>query len=423
MSRSQSGTILRFALILLALLFLSVHVQARPEGKPPSWHTKIKAYNDTLCPTATTTYGVTSSASSASSSTSGAPTYTAPPGTASKPKVLLIGNTFEFGYLSTLNFTTAYTGPLFDSLYACTTDGQICKLECGQELVSAQQITALALIPGIDLRQTYIFITGTGGVNPKYGTAGGAAIAKYSVQWEWGGMFLGTDLPANFSGQYFYSYAQDSPAKYPSLVGTEVYELNEALVDRFYNLTTNLTFADVTPALQTLRSTYVYEPARRAPFLAKCDVVSAQVYWHGNVAGENMEYYSNVVTSGAAKPCNTNEDDQGRLVALVGAAKHGLLDFGRVSMIKAFSNFDRPPPQLTAFQSRYEVGEGATVPGLTNSWNVIMTAVGDILSRWDSLYAAGIAAPNYVGDAKGSLGGTPEFVRNSSAVAGSVQGS
>lgn len=118
-------------------------------------------------------------------------------------------------------------------------------------------------------------------------------------------------------------------------------------------------------------------------------------------------YYTNVVTSGAAKPCNTNEDDQGRLVALVGGAKHGLLDVGRVSMIKAFSNFDRPTPQLTAFQSRNEVGEGATVPRLTNSWAVIMAAIGDIVDKWEDVYDSGIAAHNYIGDAKGSLRDTP----------------
>lgn len=349
--------------------------------------------------------------------------YTAPAGTLSKPKILLIANTFEFTYLPAVNFTTAYNGPLLDSLYACTADGEICKLECGQELVSAQQITALLMTPGMDFSTTYIFVTGTGGVNPKYGTAGGAAISKYSVQWEWGGMFLGSDLPANFSGQYFYSYAQAAPNEYPSLVGTEVYELNAALVDRFYNMTSSLPFEDVETSLQTLRSTYQYAPAQRTPFLAKCDVVSAQVYWHGDIAGENVEYYTNVVTSGAAKPCNTNEDDQGRFVALVAGAKHGLLDFGRVSLIKAFSNFDRPPPQLTAYQSRYFVGEAATGPGLRNAWAVIMTAAKDVLSKWASVYEVGIVATNYIGDAKGSLGGIPPFVRNSSAVAGSVQGS
>jgi purine nucleoside permease len=278
------------------------------------------------------------------------------------------------------------------------------------------------LVPGIDLSATYVIITGTGGVNPKYGTAGGVAISQYSIQLEWLSMFLGSDLPANFSSQYMYAYAQASPFEYPSLVGSEVYELNTALVDRIAAISTDLEFEDVDSDLQRLRQTYLFEAARKAPFLAHCDVVSSQIYWHGDVAGHNVEVYANIVTSGVAKPCNTNQDDQGRLLGLAGAAEAGLLDFSRVAMIKAFSNFDRPPPQLSAYQSRYYVGEAATGPGLRNAWSVIRGVVADVLEHWEDVYEDGISAPNYVGDAKGTLGGTPPFVQNSTAVAGSVQG-
>ncbi|KAF1344133.1 purine nucleoside permease-domain-containing protein [Delphinella strobiligena] len=237
MSLQQHFKVMQLALLFFTLLVISVHAEPGP-----SWSSKSEHYYGSATTLSSVTLSSKISTSTISSnltsttSTSAAAIYTAPVGTLSKPKVLLIGNTFEFTYLTGFNFTTAYTGPLLDSVYACTSDGEICKLECGQELVSAQQITALLLIPGMDFTETYTFITGTGGVNPKYGTAGGACISQYSVQREWGSMFLGSDLPANFSSQYFYLYAEASPSEYPSLVGTEVYELNEALVDRFYDL-------------------------------------------------------------------------------------------------------------------------------------------------------------------------------------------
>lgn len=221
--------------------------------------------------TVTTTAAIAATTSASATSS----LATATPGTPLSPKVLLIANTFEFGYLEEYNFTTVYTGDLFEKVFACTADGTVCKLACGQELVSASQITSLLLIPGVDLTKTYIIITGTGGVNPKYGTAGGTAISTFGIQWEWGDMFLGTDLPANFSGQYFSSYAQDAPYKYPSTVGTEVYKLNEALVDRFYSVGSKVTYEDVSKASQKLRTTYVYDAAKQAPFLARCDTVSA----------------------------------------------------------------------------------------------------------------------------------------------------
>lgn len=380
------------------------------------------AHDADSCPaTVTTTTTITASASV--STTSSSSLTTATPGTPVSPKILLIANEFEFGYLEAYTFTTQYTGALFDQVFACTADGTICKLECGQELVSASQITSLLLIPGVDLTKSYIIITGTGGVNPKHGTAGGAAISTFGIQWEWGDMFLGADLPANFSGQYFSSYAQLAPNQYPSTVGTEVYKLNDALVDRFYQVGSKVPYEEVSPFLQGLRATYEYDAAKQSPFLARCDTVSAQVYWHGNVAGENVEYYSNIITTGQAVPCNTNEDDQGRLMALFLGAVHKKIDFGRVSMIKAFSNFDRPPPQLTAYQSRFYVGEAATAPGLTNSWKTIMAVVDEILKNWEPIFEAGIKPKTYMGDLKGTLGGTCDFTLPASAAPGSVQGS
>jgi purine nucleoside permease len=373
------------------------------------------------CPHATTVTTTTTIAAVAWTSATSS-LVTATPGTPVAPKVLLIANDFEFGYLEEYNFTTQYTGPLFEEVFACTTDGTVCKLACGQELVSASQITALLLIPGIDLTKTYIIVSGTGGVNPKHGTAGGVAISTFGIQWEWGDMFLGSDLPANFSGQYFSSYAQDMPYKYPSTVGTEVYKLNEALVDRFYGVGDKVLYEDVSETSQALRATYLYDAAKQTPFLARCDTVSAQTYWHGNVAGENVEYYANLITTGKARPCNTNQDDQGRLVALFLGAVHNRIDFGRVSMIKAFSNFDRPPPQLTAYQSRFYVGEGATEPGLRNSWKTIVAVVDDVLGNWETIFEAGIKPNTYMGDLKGSLGGTSDFGTTASAAPGSVQG-
>jgi purine nucleoside permease len=345
---------------------------------------------------------------STGSSTTGV-TYTHIKGTLA-PNVLFIANAFEFSYLEGYNFSTAYNfsdSYMTQGTFNCTDDGETCMLAIGQELVSAMAITVLQLIPHLDLSKTYIIITGTGGVNPKYATAGGVTISRYSVQWEWGNMFLGDDLPANFSGQYFFAYGQDFPDIYPYVVGTEVYELNNALANRFYDLTSSLEYEEVEPALQEIRAKYEYAAARRSPFLARCDVVSAQVYWHGEVAGNNVEYYTNLVTNGTGKYCHTNEDDQGRIAALLLGAVHKKVDFGRIAMVKAFSNFDRPAPGTTAYQSRFLIGESATTPGLQNAWKTIKIIANDITANWGTVYKKGIEPDNYIGDGCAKLGGTP----------------
>lgn len=140
------------------------------------------------------------------------------------------------------------------------------------------------------------------------------------------------------------------------------------------------------------------------------------------MAGENVKYYANVITTGKARPCNTNQDDTGRLVALFLGAVHEKIDFGRVAIIKAFSNFDRPPPHLTAYQSRFSVGEGATEPGLRNSWKTIVAVVNDVLENWETIFEAGIKPNTYMGDLKERLGGSSDFGTTAGAAPGSVQG-
>lgn len=57
--------------------------------------------------------------------------------------------------------------------------------------------------PWLDLTTTYNFQTGTGGVKPKYGTLGDVVLSKYTVMFNFTNLFLGSDLPANFSDMYF----------------------------------------------------------------------------------------------------------------------------------------------------------------------------------------------------------------------------
>ena len=91
-------------------------------------------------------------------------------------------------------------------------------------------------------------------------------------------------------------------------------------------------------------------------------------------------------------------------------------------MIKAFSNFDRPPPQLTAYQSRFLVGEAATGPGLTNSWKTIVAVINDVVGNWTTIFEQGIKPSTYYGDLKSSLGGKCDFNGTAGVVQGVVQG-
>ncbi|KZF22833.1 purine nucleoside permease [Xylona heveae TC161] len=331
------------------------------------------------------------------------------------PKVMIItGFTPEREIWYPYNLTNDYPMPGFIPTYqnvSCTASDEICVMTMGQaEIGNGIAMTLLWSSPMFNLTETYFLIAGIGGVNPRYSTIGGVALARYVVQVEMGMAFAGSDLPANFSDLYFFPSFVTSPNQYPSLAGTEVYGLNGALRDKVASLVAekNISFAD-NPTAQAYRSKYTYAPARAAPTVDKCDVASAEVYWSGEVYARNVEYYVDLISNGTAKYCNTNEDDTGTMAGLLRGAMLGKLDFSRIVIAKGNSDFDRPPPGLSAYQNLMEVAQNGFEICLQNLFAVGSTFINDLVANWHSTYKHGVKTQNYVGDVCGYLGGTPDF--------------
>ncbi|SCU79781.1 LANO_0A07470g1_1 [Lachancea nothofagi CBS 11611] len=317
------------------------------------------------------------------------------------PKVMLAANAAELAYIKEFNFTTVVQTE-FNDIVACTNDYQICQFNATTQIKAAIAWTSLMNSRAFDFTQTYFLVSGTGGANPRVAAAGGVAISRFVMQFERGSMFFGSDLPENFTGNYFWAGGQ-TPSVYPSLVDTELFEFNTDLIDRIFDLSKDLEMTEISDDLIAYREKYEYPAARRSPFIAKCDTVASNAYWHGDVAATNVENYVRLLSNGTANYCNTNQDDTGRAAAMFHAARNGKLDFSRVAFVKAFSNYDRPPPSMTAYQTRM-MGDSATDVGLKNSWKVVLTFVDDVLNNWSSMYANGIQATGYVGDICDSMG-------------------
>lgn len=73
------------------------------------------------------------------------------------------------------------------------------------------------------------------------------------------------------------------------------------------------------------------------------------------------------------------------------------------------SNFDRPPPSLTALEHLQLLGQNGFQLAINNTWIAGGRIVAGILSDWDRVYGPGLPPTNYVGDVFGSLGGVPNF--------------
>ena len=91
------------------------------------------------------------------------------------------------------------------------------------------------------------------------------------------------------------------------------------------------------------------------------------------------------------------------------AAKHKLVDFSRIIVMRTGSDFERPYDGQSALDNLLYAEQGAFEPAVQNLYNAGVEVVQGILHEWDSTFAAGVKPKNYIGDIFATLGGEPDF--------------
>ncbi|KAF5023727.1 hypothetical protein F66182_4201 [Fusarium sp. NRRL 66182] len=272
------------------------------------------------------------------------------------------------------NLSRVVHSPGFSMLFPCaycTENGHVCHLTIGEgEVNSAASLMALVLSSKFDLSSTYFLIAGIAGVNPKQGTLGTVALARYAVQVALQYEIDPRSLPAEWPTGYI-SYGRDQPHEYPFITyGTEVFELNAQLQDAAYRLASKAELSDADGPKQ-YRALYgrageSYKSAIQPPSVVKCDTATSDVYYSGSRLSESFE--------------NTTR-----------------------------SNFDRPPPGRTDLEHLFNTQQNGFSIAIDNIFNAGVEIVKGIVQDWDSTFKHGIETDNYVGDIFGSLGSEPDF--------------
>lgn len=314
-----------------------------------------------------------------------------------------------------LNFTHNVTvpglSPLFPHVF-CVDDYSICNVVTGEgEINAAVTVTALTFSPKFDLSKTYVLVAGIGGVNPHKTTLAGVTLARYAVSV---GMQSELDYRSvashNWSTGWF-AYGTEAPGQYPTkFYGTEVFEFNEALRDRVYDLAQKATLADVASA-QDFRKLYPYAPANQPPSVVKCDAATSDGYYTGFLLADAFGKVMNIWTNGTAEYCSTAQEDTAIAEAFVRAAKLGLVDYNRFVLMRSASDFDREPPSMDPVEYFTKSSRGhAFSTAVTNLYHAGWPFVNDVVKNWEKLYENNTFTPkNYVGDVFGTLGGNPDF--------------
>ena len=261
------------------------------------------------------------------------------------------------------------------------TDSGVCLMTTGMGHANAAASTmALALSPQFDLSRTYFVVTGIAGIDPDVGTLGAAAWARYLVDFGLQQEFDAREAPAGWDTGYVGIGAAD-PATRPKLeYGTEVFQLDEALLQRALALSRGAKLEDNDTAA-AYRKQYPQAAAQAAPGVLQCDTLGGDTWWHGARLGERASNWTRLLTDGKGTYCTTQQEDNATYEALRRGAAAGRLDLHRVAVLRTGANFDRPHPGQTAQESLNAQSGGFPI-STANLYRAAWPVVSDIVAHW-----------------------------------------
>jgi purine nucleoside permease len=250
---------------------------------------------------------------------------------------------------------------------------------------AAGSIMALGLDPRFDLRKAYWMVAGIAGVDPADASLGSAAWAEWVVDGDLGYEIDGREIPADWTTG-FVPLGKSKPYELPRTEDRgEAYHLNATLADWAFRLTEHVDLGD-TPEMQKDRAEYGPANAHRPPFVLKGDTISSSTFFSGVKMSEWADQWVRYHTGGKGNYVTTAMEDTGTLSSLQMLAKAGRVDWSRIMVLRTASDFDQPPPGMTAAQNlarnagRQYVGY---LPALESAWRVGNTVVREITSHWD----------------------------------------
>jgi purine nucleoside permease len=251
---------------------------------------------------------------------------------------------------------------------------------------AAATIMALGSDPRFDLTKSYWLVAGIAGIDPADGTLGCAAWAEWIVNGDLAHEIDSRETPAGWPTGYV-PLRRSKPYEQPRDQEDtgQAFRLDAGLVNWAFALTKDVSLGD-NEGMAKRRADWAGSPnAQRKPFVLKGDTLSSETFWHGKLlnawANEWVKYH----TDGKANYVATAMEDTGTLQSLTWLARGGKVDVRRVLVLRTASNFDGPPPGMTAAESLF--GEklqtySAYLPALEAAHRVGSIVVHELVAKW-----------------------------------------
>lgn len=268
-------------------------------------------------------------------------------------------------------------------LVRCTTSG-VCQMTTGMGHASAAaSMMALIYSGQFDLRRTYFLIAGIAGIDPAHGTIGTATWARYLVDVDIAHEIDAREMPRGWSDGYF-GVLTDGPAQKPQFdYRTELFQVDEALLQKAVRLSRHAALEDSADVV-AYRKSYPRPPANKPPEVTQCDTASGDIWWGGRRLEARATRWTRLLTDGRGVYCTSQQEDNATLLALTRGAQSGLTDLHRVAVLRTGSDFDRPYPGQSTFDSiiAQRSVAGAIHTSTANLVHAGMPLVEDIVTHW-----------------------------------------
>jgi purine nucleoside permease len=320
---------------------------------------------------------------------SGAGSAAAVPSPPLEVKVLIV-NMFSLEaapWLEALRPTREIRVPGLSSDYPfvkCRADA-VCEMTTGMGHASAAASMMAVMYSGaFDLRRTYFIVAGIAGIDPKRGTLGSVAWARYLVDSGIAHEIDAREMPRGWQSGYF-GILTDGPGQVPRFdYRTEVFRLDEALLQKALSLSASAALED-SEDLRAYRRHYPEAPANQPPSVIQCDTLSADTWWSGNLLGEHARRWTRLLTGGKGVYCNSQQEDNATLNAITRGSQSGLVDLERIAVLRSGSDFDRPYPRQGVLESlrAQRALPGAARVSAVNLVHAGMPLVEAIAQHWE----------------------------------------
>lgn len=242
---------------------------------------------------------------------------------------------------------------------------------------AAASVMALGLDPRFDLTQAFILISGFCGIDPTRGSLASVLLPEFIVDGTLAHELDAREIPPGWPDG-FVPIGKSTPYEQPlahRFNGDDgiVFQLNRDLITRAYELTRSTELLD-TPQMAERRQQFApAETAHQPPMVLRGDELASSTFWHGKLLSRRAHAWVDYQTGGRATYALTAMEDHGILQSLRFLANAGRVDFNRILIVRAASNFDQQRPGITAAESLAETKVAtysAYLPALENAWRV-----------------------------------------------------